>query len=262
MPEEVWPGPQPAQMGNLNKNSTHPNPWYPPTEYERIRGMVPPYRILHRNEDPIGPVKKAPNFLEDNPFLENVWWGGKTGFMVGTALAMNDIINVNSIDANRARFFRYCFIVPPYIAMGVSWVCARELLGNVSKEKDAQWSYPVAMLAPAAIWGIFKNSFERGARVAIFGGGAAWLWKYNKDVGDAFQPDKNASSSFQYGWQTSKDYDHERKLYKQQHFDAEGWKGWPFAIDSVKTWWTPTEEPRWKKHVSPEEAEKGPPTNF
>jgi len=257
---DVYPGYSPAQMGNLNKNSTHPNPWFPPTEFERMRGLSGGYRIFHHPADPIGPIQKRPNFLEDKPFLENLRWGAVKGFQIGTVLAVNDIITVNAIDANRARFARYCFIVPPYIAMGVSWVCARELLGNLSKEKNALWSYPAAMLAPATIWGIFRNSFERGARVAVFGGMAAAAWKWNKDNGEVMDPSHSSFSGN--GVHIMKDYDHVNGIFKRHHTDAQGWKGWPFEIDSVKTWWTPTDEPGWKKHVSPEEAKKGPPTNF
>merc|ERR1711936_999485 len=52
----------------------------------------------------------------------------------------------------------------PYVAAGTSWVLAREFLGNFGQEKNGLWSYPVAVAAPATIWGIFKNSIESGLR--------------------------------------------------------------------------------------------------
>ena len=112
---DVWPSYSPAQMGNLNKDSTHPNPWYPPTELERFRGGVGPYRIWHNPYDPIGPLKKGKNFLEQDPFLDNCRFGAVLGAKVGIIVAANDIINVNQIDANRARlvytFLGYVFVL-------------------------------------------------------------------------------------------------------------------------------------------------------
>ena len=108
---DVWPSYSPAQMGNLNKDSTHPNPWYPPTEMERFRCAAVPYRILHHSNDPIGPMKPGRNFLEQDPFLDNCRFGAVWGWKIGTILALNDIVNVNQIDANRARLvFIYLYI--------------------------------------------------------------------------------------------------------------------------------------------------------
>jgi len=257
---DVWPSYSPAQMGNLNKDSTHPNPWYPPTEMERFRCAAVPYRILHHSNDPIGPMKPGRNFLEQDPFLDNCRFGAVWGWKIGTILALNDIVNVNQIDANRARFARYCFIVPPYIAMGVSYVCAREVLGNVSKEKDALWTYPAATLAPGTIFGIFKNNFYVGLRVTGFMALFATYWKWNIDLGHVADTPWSLLNFDKHS--KLQDYNHETGQYRTQTMPAEGWKGWPFKYNSVKSWWSMTDEPTWKKHVSPEEAEKGPPTNF
>jgi hypothetical protein len=255
---DVNPGVRPAQMGNLNKDSTHPNPWYPATEYERATGFTPLYRIY--NGDPRGPLTKGYNFIEEDGFLANVRWAAWKGWGFGTILAINDIVNVNRIDAPRARLARYCFIMPPYFAMTVSFICAREVLGNVSKEKNALWTYPAAVIAPGTIWGIFRNSFERGARFTVAGAILAAAWKWNKENGGILVPEGDGfSGTKNYGPQ---DYDHERGIFRAHNADPQGWKGWPFPIDSFKTWWTPIQEPTWKKHVSPEEAKRGPPTNF
>ena len=125
--------------------------------------------------------------------------------------------------------------------------------------QNAVWTYPASVLAPATIWGIFRNSFARGTRFALFGGFAAFLYKYNKENGSLYYGEKECLNDKRYA---PHDYDLERGIIRIHHADAQGWKGWPFTIDSVKTWWTPTVEPKWKKHVSPEEATRGPPTNF
>jgi len=256
---DVYPSYSPAQMGNLNKDSTHPNPWYPPTELERFRGGVGPYRIWHNPYDPIGPIKKAKIFLEQDPFMDNCRFGAVLGAKVGILVAANDIINVNQIDANRARFARVCFIVPPYMAMGVSFVCAREVLGNVSKEKNALWTYPAAAIAPGTVWGLFKNDFLIGLRMTAMMALFATYWKYNHDMGHVYDVPWSFLNAVHV---KNQDYNHETGLHREQSIEAEGWKGWPFTANSVKNWWTQTDEPSWKKHVSPEEAKRGPPTNF
>jgi len=256
-------GPQPAQMGNLNKDSTHPNPWYPPTEYERIQGMATPYRIFHSPNDPIGPVKPLRNFLEQDDLLTNIRWAAWKGLGIGIVLGLNDIIIVNQIDTLRARWARMSYIVPPYVAATVSFVCAREALGNISAEKNAPWTYPAAMVAPGTIYGIAKNSFDRGLRFTFFGAIAAATYKWNIDHGGMLFP-KGSMFNFQeknLGMMENKgarDFDHENNRYKETQIWAEGWRGWPFKMENRSNWWTPREEPGWKKHVSKEEAERGP----
>jgi len=256
----LW-GPNGTQEGNLNKDSTHPNPWRPPSERERYMAMghFASYRILNDPRNAAGPIKKGHNFIEEDPFLTNVRWGAFAGFKIGAIVAANDIVNVHSIMGTRARVARCCYIIPPYVAAGTSWILAREFLGNFGQEKNGLWSYPVAVAAPATIWGIFKNSIESGLRFFVFGGLAAAAYKFNKDKGHVFQPE---DSFFAGGKEFIKDHDHLHDRHRISHADVDGWQGWPFKIDSVKTWWTPVDEPTWKKHVSPEEANKGPPTNF
>jgi len=260
-------GARPAQMGNLNKDSTHPNPWYPPTEFERMRGIAYPYRIYHHPMNTIGPLPTLKNFLEEDPLLDKIRWAGFTGLKVGTLVALNDIINVNAIDAPKARFARACFIVPPYMAMGVSFVCAREVLSNMSKQKDAAWIYPMAMIAPATIHGVVKNSFIAGVRATFALGTLAYLYKWNIENGnllDQWWSSLNSERFRSYeksGLGKYQDYNHETGMHRQLHVTHDGWKGWPFRSEKSNNFATPSDEPDWKKHVSPEEAKRGPPAN-
>lgn len=268
-PDRALPYPyvtaRPAQMGNLNKDSTHPNPWYPPTEYERMRGFCVPYRIYHNPKDPIGPIKPLKNFLEEDGFISNCGWAAWKGLFIGSLFAANDIIVVNNIDAPKARFARCCYVIPPYVGMAVSFVAAREALGNISREKNAPWTYPAAVLAPASIWGIFRNGLDHGIRFAVFGGIVAAVYKWNIDHGGMLLPKGSSFSAqpfYQIWGNKYQDYDHEKGDHRPQSFWGQGWRGWPFKVEDYNNWWTPREEPTWKKHVSPEEAEKGPPTNL
>ena len=92
----------PHQMGNLNKDSTHPRPWRPPNEYERLCWEYHPYRI--HDWAPTHPVERKYTFLEDDPFLDCVRVIAFKAWGIGSIMAYNDIVNVHSIDAPRARY--------------------------------------------------------------------------------------------------------------------------------------------------------------
>ena len=87
----------------------------------------------------------------------------------------------------------------------------------------------------------------------------ATYWKYNLDRGHVYDLPLSVLNGDRV---KNQDYNHETGIHREQSIEAEGWKGWPFTANSIKTWWAQTDEPSWKKHVSPEEAKRGPPTNF
>jgi len=262
--ESPWPKWHKPQMGNLNKDSTHPNPWYPPTQYERLGNMAVPYRIYRHPQSTYEPIKPLRNFLEEDDLITNIGWAAWKSFIFGLAFAANDIVVINNIDTRKARFARLCYLVPPYVGMGVSYVCFREALGNVGKEKNAAWTYPVACIAPGTIWGIVRNSFERGLRFTFFSGVIAACWKWNQQYGGLLSGGHSPHQGLG-GYATNEnqhlDIDHQHNKFKRQSQTPEGWKGWPFTVADYNNWWTPKEEPGWKKHVSPEEAQRGPPSN-
>ena len=99
-----WPKWYNAQLGNLNKDSTHPNPWYPPTQWERIAGVSVPYRIHRDSRITPEPLKPLRNFLEEDDLINNIGWAARKGFVLGLAFAVNDILIINNIDTRRARF--------------------------------------------------------------------------------------------------------------------------------------------------------------
>jgi len=262
--ENPYPSWKKPQMGNLNKDSTHPNPWYPPNQYQRMVGFAVPYKIFNGPlYQPEALKKPLRNWLEEDDLISSCWWAAQKSFLFGCAAAANDILVVNSIDTTGARIARFCYVVPPYVAMGISFVCAREALGNMSKEKNASWTYPAACIAPGAIYGITRNNFGRGIRFTLFSAVLAAMWKWNSDYGGMLNIGVLAGQDTYTGqsdWYT--DIDHGKNKYKEMNAWGQGWRGWPFRIEDRSNWWTPREEPDWKKHVSPEEAERGPPTNL
>jgi len=262
--ESPWPKWYKAQLGNLNKNSTHPNPWYPPTQYERMGSVSLPYRIYRDPRITPEPLKPLRNFLEEDDLVKNIGWAARKGFVLGLAFAVNDILVINNIDTRKARFARLCYLVPPYVGMTVSFVCFREALGNISSKKNAPWTYPVACIAPGTIWGILRNSWEHGLRFTLGWGILAATWKWNQQYGGLltnFSPLQGLGGLASHE-NEHLDIDHEHNKFRLQSSWAEGWKGLPSKIENYSNWWTPREEPAWKKHVSPEEAARGPPTNL
>ena len=102
--ESPWPKWYKAQLGNLNKDSTHPNPWYPPTQYERMGSVSLPYRIYRDPRITPEPLKPLRNFLEEDDLVKNIGWAARKGFVLGLAFAVNDILVINNIDTRKARF--------------------------------------------------------------------------------------------------------------------------------------------------------------
>ena len=103
----VYATPLPAQMGNLNKHSTHPRPWRPPNEWERLYGCGGDYQAYRIHDwAPTGKIERKYTFLEDDPFLDNVRTVAFKSWGIGTIMAYNDIVNVHAIDAPRARYVK------------------------------------------------------------------------------------------------------------------------------------------------------------
>ena len=128
---------------------------------------------------------------------------------------------------------------------------------SINFSKNAPWTYPVACIAPGTIWGILRNSWEHGLRFTMGWGVLAAVWKWNQQYGGWLTHHGGMDSQYN----GIRDIDHENNKFRLQSSWAEGWRGLPFKIENYDNWWTPREEPGWKKHVSPEEAARGPPTN-
>ena len=103
----VYATPLPAQMGNLNKHSTHPRPFRPPNEWERLYGCGGDYQAYRIHDwAPTEKIQRKYTFLEDDPFLDNVRTVAFKSWGIGTVMAYNDIVNVHAIDAPRARYVK------------------------------------------------------------------------------------------------------------------------------------------------------------
>ena len=66
---------------NLNKDSTHPKPWRPPTDWDHLLRIYDPYPIFTKT----GPqfFKRKHNWIEDDPFMTNLAYSAKKGFGFG-----------------------------------------------------------------------------------------------------------------------------------------------------------------------------------
>ena len=87
-PSRRWVHPRPSSNGaampivkNLNEESTHPRPWRPPTDWNHFMRIYDPYPVL----TPTGPqfFKRTHNWIEDDPFMTNLYYSAKKGFGFG-----------------------------------------------------------------------------------------------------------------------------------------------------------------------------------
>ena len=85
MPEIVHPTLGFKEFVNLNKDSTHPNPWKPPNFTDQLtRTHSSAYKIYHSPWDNrIGVKDETKNKIANGPFSERLWLWGKRGFGAG-----------------------------------------------------------------------------------------------------------------------------------------------------------------------------------
>jgi hypothetical protein len=68
------------ELVNLNKDSTHPNPWKPRTMYERHTIFWQPYKIYKGWPEDIKPLY---NPLAQDPFWSKIGVAAWKGFVIG-----------------------------------------------------------------------------------------------------------------------------------------------------------------------------------
>ena len=88
---------------NLNADSTHPRPWRPPTDFDVLKRFYDPYPIFTH----MGPqyFKRSHNWVEDDPFMSNLYWASKKGFGIGKR-RIHSILSVGQSDTLLFNFFQ------------------------------------------------------------------------------------------------------------------------------------------------------------
>lgn len=217
------------ELVNLNADSTHPNPWKPRNVWERHTFYYNPYKIFRGNPTDVKPLY---NPISQDPFWSTLGLAAYRGVLVGSGLAITDIMFISQIQGLRAQLARYLFVMPPYAAMPISYIATREVMQNFFG--DTATVYFWSMVAPASIYGAFRNSIGSGVRLFML---TAWFpaaYKLNNDLGGLFHS-----------------YDDHVRL---QHSQPSTWKiNFPF-----KPFAKFDEGPSWKKWVDPAKTNAGP----
>ncbi len=68
------------ELVNLNKDSTHPNPWAPRTVWEQHTNFWQPYKIYRGNPTDVKPLY---NPLAQDPLISKIGVVGWKGFLLG-----------------------------------------------------------------------------------------------------------------------------------------------------------------------------------
>jgi len=177
---------------NLNEESTHPRPWRPPTDWNHFMRIYDPYPVL----TPTGPqfFKRTHNWIEDDPFMTNLYYSAKKGFGFGIFAAAIDHANYSKLQGAKQQFLRATYVALPITSMFMSYVCLREFSANIferfGKQRDSNWTYVAAAMGPssvamawhrlpgASVWaigvltatvGIFHKEFKLMGRDWFFG---------------------------------------------------------------------------------------------
>ena len=161
---------------NLNADSTHPRPWRPPTDFEVLYRFYDPYPIHTKT----GPqyFKRSHNWVEDDPFMSNLYWASKKGFGIGKTctcphiecrtvshfylifsgivFAFLDHTLYSRLQGPKQQLLRASYITLPVMSMFVSYVSLREFSANMlerftTKKRDSGWTYSIAALGPTAV---------------------------------------------------------------------------------------------------------------
>jgi len=138
---------------NLNKDSTHPKPWRPPTDWDHLMRIYDPYPIFTKT----GPqfFKRKHNWIEDDPFMTNFLYFAKKGFGFGVLAAAIDHTQYSKMQGAKQQIMRATYVALPVMSMFVSYGCMREFSANImerfGKKRDNNWTYVAAAMGPSSV---------------------------------------------------------------------------------------------------------------
>jgi hypothetical protein len=174
----------------LNRDSTHPNPWRPPNDMQKLMHIYYPDNIYkgYRKE-----FKPTSNWFNDNSLSWKLYIGFKKGFVIGATLSAIEIYTYQKDKTPRAMLGRVLYTTIPMTSFFMSYVATLELSKSVFEknglDKNSNWTYALATLAPATIWSTWKT-VRGGCHVVFFGSIFGGLYNELKQMGyDVFNSD-------------------------------------------------------------------------
>ena len=158
MPEHVHPSGV-IDFVNLNKDSTHPNPWKPPQAIDQITSKyTSSYQIYHHPKaDTIFKSDPTKNMAADGSLMSRMLLWGARGFAVGCFFSYVDIMFFTQSISWKTNVARFLYITPPTTVLGPAYIVTREVTSGFAGQ-EKMWPYVASALAPAGLWGTFRKS--------------------------------------------------------------------------------------------------------
>jgi len=212
---------------NLNKNSTHPNPWKPPSMFDQWSGQyTAAYKIYRpRCEENFMKPDPTKNGIKNGAFSERFGLWTYRGFVIGLAVSYLDIVFITQSRNVRTNIARILYLTPPVMTLPMAYLTTREVLGTTFGENQV-WTYAAAAVPPAAIWASFRKRFRSGVWVGLAFALYGVVQKSNEDLGGEI-----------FGKTKPDSFDKERPLgvWKNRH--------------SLQSWTEADPGPYWKQFV-------------
>lgn len=167
--------------GNLNMNSTHPNPWRPPTQFDGSMLLWQPWRIFNGSPTHLRPNRR--NYLVEGSISNRLAKSFVVGTAAGGIFCLPDILAEDR--SPKIKVARTFYFVGPIVAATVGWVAVRELLALYSGRKDPWYSFIGASAYSGALFGYFHKNFSIG--YLIFLAASSMSIYYNHMTKSGFQ---------------------------------------------------------------------------
>jgi len=245
---------------NLNADSDHPNPWRPRNAWEvHVPSVMNDMRITERGQPTMNSIEME---FETAGLARNLFYWGKLGLKFGTTHSILDIMNVSRIPMTNPMGIigRWAYISTPWVGMFTAAPATFHLLNEMNEKKNQDWMYWASAAPSGAIWGVFRRSFGVGCLVAATGGLIGYCYKKGHEY-NMFGPMQSLLKydmpDIEIRWNDPLNNE-ALPVQKVPNYWMTGDKPmWPVR--------NPNEEPiepSWKKHLPPEDRNKGPPTGL
>ncbi len=137
----------------LNGDSTHPRPWRPPNDFERLFGIYEPYKIRRKYAE--AKFQRKYNWIEDDSFASHMSTALKKGVPAGLIVSVIDLEMYSKLSSPRQKMLRVAYVATPIVAMFMSYTALRRLssnmLGSMGMKRDSYWTYAAAAAGPSSI---------------------------------------------------------------------------------------------------------------
>ena len=157
MPELVHPSGV-VDYVNLNKDSTHPNPWKPPQAIDQLTSRYfANYQIYHHpKSETVFRNDPTKNMVSDGSLFNRIAIWGSRGFAVGCFFSYCDIMFFTQSISWKTNVARFLYITPPTTVLAPAYIVTREVVSGLAGQEKL-WPYVASALAPAGLWGTFRK---------------------------------------------------------------------------------------------------------